>query len=440
MSTNKKNDVPINFSTVWDNDYWMKSNDMYCGFNMPVALVSNKNGSDEFAHGLPPYAKRKFYLSDEYPAVPKNWVPSEGRKTSYFVPVKENFGMWLDFNKNWNHKYHVAIVVSVQGINPITGMPVTSAGLEQYIDKCPKHDKPFGAHRFCSECGYKWPKQNYICTTGTPNGNLWLDGFKTAEGVVRQYVLTMDKIRGVASNIIKEDRVFAVGVSFFLSNNPKPEVQQVTRSRMGLISSKLYCNDNIGYAFGNTKGITKSTISDSDNSSATMDWMECAAPVAGAAAASSQPTQYSCDNVKLSSLGGIKSKWASIKHLKSSHNVKRSKKTGEVLGAGGSSAGDCDSIQQPLNSMGQVVNSTAFVRSIDVEKVEIGAGANINQQVYDDPEPLDFWRKEPESVILINYCLESDAEKIIKAGKISLEGHKESFLKDVPTGNVLVEK
>ena len=125
----KEEKVSINFNTIWETDYWMHSNDMYCGFNMPPALISQKENKDEYSHQLPPYAKRKFYLSDEYPAVPKNWVPSTGRKTSYFVAVKENQGMWLDFNKNYEHKYDVAIAISIQGINPITGMPCTSAAL-----------------------------------------------------------------------------------------------------------------------------------------------------------------------------------------------------------------------------------------------------------------------------------------------------------------------
>ena len=399
----------INFNTVWERDYWMKSNGFYCGLNTPDAL----KGDATF--GLPPYAHRHSYLADEYPAVPKNWIPSEGRKTSYFVPVQEGKGMWLDFNKNWDHKYHVAIVVSVQGVNPITGMPCKTAGLEQYTDKCPKHDIPFGPDRYCKKCDYKWSKQNYITTTSTPHGSLWLDGFRTADGIVRQYILTMDKIKGVAANILKEERVFAVGISFFLSKQPKPIVQQKTFTR-GIFGASYASNINSYSSKTDTYDTNDITMYDSlSDASAPMDFCglsdlggiiggtTCSAsnacPPAGAAGASASASfadtigSYKCSKSIRAKLGSVKSSY----HTNSS--------------------------------------SISQVKSVNVKKVEVGAGANIKQAVYDDPEPLDFWRDEVESIICVNYCLENDANKIISAGKISLEGHKESFLKDIPVGN-----
>ena len=210
----------MKFSTVWDMEYWMGKNNLFCGLNTPEALIS-KEGEEEISHRLPPYAKRKSLLVDEYSLCPSNWMKSEGKLTSYFAPIKEGNGMWLDFNKCWENKYDVAIVVSVQGINPITGLPCNDAQLEQYIEECPKCKEKFGLNRLCKKCGYVWPKQNYICTTSTPYGNLWIDGFRAADGIVRQYILTQEKIRGVASNIIGEDRVYAIGVSFFLSKKEK---------------------------------------------------------------------------------------------------------------------------------------------------------------------------------------------------------------------------
>ena len=165
------------------------------------------------------------YLVDKYPACPSDWMRSEGIIKSYFVPVVEGHGMWIDFNENDNNNHHVAIVISIQGINPITGLPCQDAQLEQYIEECPKHKIKFGPDRFCKKCDFKWPKQNYICTTGTPHGNFWLDGFKAANGIVRQYILTAEKMRGVASNIIGKDRVYAIGISFFLSKEKKTPLQ-----------------------------------------------------------------------------------------------------------------------------------------------------------------------------------------------------------------------
>lgn len=28
--------------------------------------------------------------------------------------------MWLDFNRCWDHPHHVAVVVSIQGVDPLT--------------------------------------------------------------------------------------------------------------------------------------------------------------------------------------------------------------------------------------------------------------------------------------------------------------------------------
>ena len=251
----KKTRVIFNASSY---DYLMRANGCSVGFNMPEALKG------ESTHSLPPYRKRMPYLVDEFPACPTNWMRSEGKTKSYFVPVNEGDGMWLDFNNNEFHTHHLAIVVSIQGINPITGMPCNDAQLEQYIEECPKHKIKFGPDRYCKKCYFKWPKQNYICTTGTPNGSLWLDGFKAADGVVRQYILTEEKMRGVASNIIGKDRVYAIGLSFFLAKDKKP-VEAPSRGLAGnwTTSNNSYVGAPYGTPtggywnfFGNIKGST----------------------------------------------------------------------------------------------------------------------------------------------------------------------------------------
>jgi hypothetical protein len=75
------------------------------------------------------------------------------------------------------------------------------------------------------------------------------------------------------------------------------------------------------------------------------------------------------------------------------------------------------------------------IKTVKVDKMEVSAGANIKQAVGDDPEPLDFWRKDPEAIICVNYASEEACEQIIKAGRTKKSGHKEGFLKEVPVGN-----
>lgn len=80
-----------------------------------------------------------------------------------------------------------------------------------------------------------WPEQNYLATTATRHGLLWLDGFRAKDGQVRQYVFTQDTTRGVAAQIIGDERVYALGIAFFLSKNPKPRPEP---ERFPLYSSR----------------------------------------------------------------------------------------------------------------------------------------------------------------------------------------------------------
>ena len=376
----------------------MRNGKFAIGLNMPPAIKG------EGINGLPPYAKRMSYLVDEYPACPDSWMKSEGRTKSFFVPVLEDAGMWLDFNENAIHTHHVAVVISIQGINPITGLPCKDVQMEQYIDECPKHKIPFGPDRYCKKCDYKWPKQNYICTTGTPSGLLWLDGFRSIDGVVRQYILTAEKMRGVASNIIGKDRVYAIGASFFLSKDKKPEPKDYSVLRGTSWTSGGIKMDEVGVYYDqpqfftpvhtpiNWCGDTSDLITYSANLNSNI------------AAAQSQLAQTANDpNLTV------------VTHHAISYSTTGSKSGGMAIPNGK-----------------RLSKSSSVVRT---KKLEVGAGANIKQTVSDDPERLDFWHSDPEAIICINYCTEIDATKIIEAGKVNIEGHKEGFLKNIPVGN-----
>lgn len=196
--------------------------------NMPKAVESRFGSDGEFSQGLPPYAPRAAFLVDDYPAAPEDWMRSTPGILSYMVAVAPEHGCWLDFTQCSSHTHDVAIVVSTQGVNAITAMKADKMRLEQYKDRCPKHDVPFGAKRRCDQCGYEWPAQNYLASTA-PN-TLWLDGFRTADGTVRQWVFTKEQERSVAKAVLGDERVHAFGVAFFLSKEPKPRPAYRTRS------------------------------------------------------------------------------------------------------------------------------------------------------------------------------------------------------------------
>ncbi|MCK9435099.1 MAG: hypothetical protein M0R32_09850 [Candidatus Cloacimonetes bacterium] len=397
---------PSNFDSILDSEHLMESEGLFVGLNMPPAISS----SEDIMHGLPPYKKRKFYAVDEFPGCPSNWVASRGKSRSYFVPVLEGSGMWLDFNKNCYNDYHVAVVVSVQGVNAITGLMTSDEHLEQYIEKCPKHDVAFGPSRFCEKCGYHWPKQNYLSTTATPNGKFWLDGFRAADGAVRQYILTAEKMRGVASNVIGEERVFAIGLSFFLSKNKKPQP---------VINTVLRSTGYHGGCFGgpgwNDAWSTK--ISEPDD------------------------TFYFCSSAGIKGLKGAGGtsiqKISSPEPFEINDNVYSqccsTNSSGPSQASYTTSAGEAGAA---ANSNGHLISPQILARGmVKAKNLEVGAGAKIRQQIYDDPESLDFWRDESSAIICINYVLETDASEIFKRGRLDLSGSQDGFLQGIPVGN-----
>jgi hypothetical protein len=200
----------------------MEVNGLFATINTPEALKG------EGVCGLPPHAPVNAYVVDEYPACPETWMHGSAKASSYFCPVDAGKGMWFDFTANQSHKHHIAVVVSVQGINPVDGRKITALNLEQYKTKCPKHNIDFVQDRFCTKCKHKWPAQSYIATT--TGQTLWIDGFRNEKGEVRQYVITEEEASGVAAQLIGEDRVFAIGFAFYKSKILKPKPVYSVRS------------------------------------------------------------------------------------------------------------------------------------------------------------------------------------------------------------------
>ena len=87
------------------------------------------------------------------------------------------------------------------------------------------------------------------------------------------------------------------------------------------------------------------------------------------------------------------------------------------------------------SSLDTPVTAAAFHKLAAVKQMEIAAGARIDQQVHDDPNDLEFWQKEPEGLIAINYCTQQEALAIIRAGKVDVSGSPDGFLQNIPKGN-----
>lgn len=221
----------------------MEVRGLRCRFHAPKALTQKFHNGEEIAQYLPPANPQPVFVVDDYKDVPENWIHGSGLSSSYFCPIEEGEGMWLDFTGNNGYNHDVAVVVSIQGINPITGQKTDVIKMEKYTTHCPIHDSEFGHGRYCEDCGFKWPAQNYISTTtGKP---LWIDGFRTEDGSVRQYFFTEEEAKGVASQIIGEDKVYAIGIAFYVSKKPKERF--VERIGVGPFGASDYTFTSMGF-------------------------------------------------------------------------------------------------------------------------------------------------------------------------------------------------
>lgn len=365
----------------------MDVNGLKMTLHMPdvVKRIMKADGTEGVA-SLPPSAPRPAFAVDEYPACPDNWMHGSATESSYFVPIIEEKGMWLDFTFNEMHEYDVAVLVSVQGINPLTGEKSDPIRLEQYREMCPKHQKSFKQDLYCEDCNFKWSPQNYITTTAT-GYRLWIDGFRTENGVVRQWYFTEEECKGVAHQIIGDDKVYAIGVVFYLSKKPKPRPKRATR--------RSFLCGGLGGSYGAmTKGITASSMGANYNSDdltlLSADVSHVGSKLSCTTDMSEVPESYlvSMDCGGLESMDDYGAMEASL--------------------SAGLSAPSIDDIA--LESVKADVEETQ-------KRLEIGAGAKINQIIGRDVNNLDYWRDEPAGFIYINYCDVETAEKIIAAGK-----------------------
>lgn len=315
----------------------MQVNGLLATLHMPKATVSrfDSRGKEQVA-GLAPSAPVTVYAVDDFPGCPVDWQrsdPSVGLRT-YFFASKVGHMVWLDFNANLQNACHVAVIMSAQGVNAITGRRVTyPLCMEQYKRNCPNHGTPFSGNRYCASCGFEWPGQNYLASNVTPYGSFWRDGFRGEGGVTREFLFTTEVERGVAANIIGSDRVDAFSLAYYLSKEPKP-VQDYGRRRT-LGSAEL---ESVGGGF-----------------------------------LGAQPTM-----------------------------------AGATRGATRSAS----------------------------PRVEVGAGAMVNQTLADDNQTLDFWQDSPTALIRIYYCSPEDLADIIgPSGGGGAAPGGGSFLGGIPTGN-----
>jgi len=403
----------------------MEVNGLKCTLHMPK--IKNKDEG-----GLPPFAPRPAFAVDEYKNSPTSWMHGSATESSYFVPVAPEHGLWLDFEDNRDNEYDISVVVSIQGVNPITGEKSDPIRLEQYKKMCPKHQKEFKQDRLCEDCKYKWHPQNYL--TSTADSPMWLDGWRTQDGEIRQWYFSEEECKSIAGQIIGDDRVYAIGVAFYKSKNKKANSYHEYYGYGGAINL-------------NSRAIGSSNITLTGGAGGFSSLIGAINVLGGSVGGGSSGSNAGGGGSSGSNAGGDGSHCAGNVSL-----TKGADFTHQVLGRSNLSAVpdfcrsddsitiQCNAVNDVIDScsidIGAITNSvycdttptSAIFQPVEItqKKLEIAAGAKIEQEIAADPNDLDYWEEEAAGFIYINYCDLDTADKILAVGKH--EELKEGFL------------
>lgn len=319
---------------------------------------------NERGQGLAPSHAWPVYDASRYPdQVPPEWVematPQRGVYFFGVPPIEDgDRELWFDFCELNRLEHEYAVLILVQGLNAITGLPTDEgmamgqyngpgkAVLEQYNECCPAHGTPLGANRYCEQCGFEWPKQNYVTNAAGPGSvsQFWRDGWRKGDGRVYQFAIRPTEAGvGVAQQILKACRTLAIDIVVFRSKDPKPVPHRRPTVYRGIDPLEGY-----GLLGGGTKGIG-SSMGDPD------------------------------DDLGAESLEPV------------------------FLGGG------------PTRSAKPVIRRT-MAHPASLERMEVAAGREVNQEVHPDPHELDFWESDPCAMFTIVPVDQDWVDQVISGG------------------------
>lgn len=363
---------------------------MECG-NFKASLMKAPRLEDNgTVHSLPQGSRIPVFPITALPACPGEWVREEG---VYVCPVDTEWGLWFDWTMN--DVMNTAVVPSVKGMNPITGLEVEGPELHEYKQRCPIHETEFGPNRLCEECGYRWPPQNYV----THESTLWFDGFRQPDGSVRQFFFTDEDRRDIASAVIgEENTVPAFGFVFY---RPKVEREQKPKYRGVLVGCKIdHKHDKILQGHWPKKKYTK--------------W----------AAHDGTTANYSLGGTLSTSDAGPDDS-VQVNYCNSNEdNVLRSLESNKRDAVFSASLADgIDEVELPEPS------------ETKSKSVSVGAGAKIAQELQCDELGIDGWKDEHSGVIRLYFVFEEQFRQIVKDGGIKgIQTNDDGFLSGLPTG------
>jgi len=373
------------------------------GFRAQIMEAERLTG--ESVHSLPPGTALPVYPVDVFLNAPENWIKTGG----FVVPVRPNRGLWFDWTMN--SRMNTAIIPTVKGCNPITGLQSSGFHLERYETKCPKHGCDFLAEKFCPECNYKWSPQNYVSYPNT----LWWDTWSVNGVEGRQFFFSEDELRDIATHFIGEkNTVPAFGFAFYSPKEPRIEQTVLHRSAQPQYMHTYLSNSAAPVTAYNLTGFS-------------------AVPCA---------LSYCCESINIisateASLGTETALEAKMKN--ESGGVKRSGR-----GFSKSLSNTSGSLMSPISDGGMdalltkdeslYLSERSVEPSKPVKEVSIGAGAKISQVLIEDCFSLDTWRETPDAVMTIYFVFQEKFEELKAGGMRDLEGVKNGMLEGLPIG------
>ncbi|MDO8640885.1 MAG: hypothetical protein Q7R33_05025 [Nitrosarchaeum sp.] len=361
---------------------------------------------------------------------PDFWVGGVG---SYVVPVEDDWAIW--FNWTMNGGQDLAVLTSVKGMNPLTGQRVNGLSLEQYVKKCPIHDESFSHGKFCKKCNFKWPEQNYI----TNINPMYLDGFHTTDGHVRQFYFTEDMMKSVPELVIgKEDTVPAFGFCFYAMKNAEKREFEMgkkyhDKNPEGGWGYKYVGGGGGGLIFGGfvAPGVYTNCVSSGQTGCQGVSGFQ--GPTGS--------TGYS------GSTGHIRSK-SSRKMGKFSSNSTIGSQSLLSMSSQNSSQCFYNNTQLDMTASFDAPIATAAAATPVQEdlshlkksyaqknaEVGVGAGARIKQHIRPDANDVNSWSEKPSGVIRLYFVFREQFESLVSQGLTDLAGSREGYLQDLPVG------
>ncbi|OGL63659.1 hypothetical protein A2839_00790 [Candidatus Uhrbacteria bacterium RIFCSPHIGHO2_01_FULL_47_10] len=304
--------------------------------------------------GLAAFAPHMVHNVADFKESPQGWPRAVGEKeASYFTGVMDDREMWFDFKAMNQHPHFVAIAVIVQRVNAVSGRKAEHVYLEQYKTTCPNHDIAFESERYCPECKFKWPAQNYV-TNVVGGGEFWLDGWRSQDGEIRQFVFAdVEAGLGVAQQLIGEERTADIRFAVFLSKNPKPVSPRMDVLRRGIGSPIVTAHQQ---HYGTLGGHDLESFGSQTKGGFEVHTMLYNSPAVAMGTRSMDPASVT--------LGG-----------------------GEERGIP-----FCDDLAESVGTMRRIGAPV---------KQEVSFGRAVDQKIHADPNDIDFWQSEPAAVIML---------------------------------------